>query len=146
MSTCPYCGDDTEAPVSARWEFTLPLPWPSSQHTGGKATHHLANSGAGRWAYKKVRDDFETAIDVATVDIPFSLGRFRRVILTRLWGKRQRAFDPSNLVAGAKPVEDALVQCSMIDDDSAKYARIHHHQRRAADGVAAIHVLIEELI
>lgn len=145
MSVCPFCGDSPERPVLRRWEFEVPQPWPRNQGHG--ASHTLANSGAGRWHYKRMREQW-TMWCVARRPALFSSADWRRIVrvtLTRLYGKRQRRLDRDNLVAGGKPVVDALCLSGWLVDDSEEHAIIHYHQERSADGVPAVRFLIEEL-
>lgn len=151
MTACPYCGDDPSTPVLARYSFTLQLQWPNPQNSGSGGGR-LHNSGGARWAYKLVREKFEKAIVLAAPRgaLPGrygqEAGRQCRVTLTRLWGPRKRAWDRDNLVAGAKPIVDALVLTGALVDDSAKYARIHYQQRKRTEGgPCAVHVLFEVL-
>lgn len=145
MTDCPYCGEDPRTPVLERYSFTLELAWPNPQNSGSGGGR-LHNSGGARWGYKKVRDDFVREILLTSPPEPMRGRQLRRVTLTRFWGPRKRAWDKDNLVAGAKPIVDALVLTGAMVDDSERYARIHYQQRKRTEGGAcAVHVLIEVL-
>jgi hypothetical protein len=148
MTACPYCGDDPSTPVLERYSFTIEIAIPNPQNLkgGGKRLH---NSGAGRWAYAKIRDRFAHTVRSAQDLGLCPNGRKKRVcrvVIERLWGPRKRRWDREAVVIGSKPLIDALVNAGALVDDSERYARIHYQQRKRTEGGAcAVHVLIEVL-
>lgn len=56
---------------------------------------------------------------------------FRRVTITSV---RKRELDYGNLVGGAKPVPDALVNAGWLRDDSPAWAEIAYYQRKPQPG------------
>lgn len=139
---CAMCGYDPDAPVGARWEFVLPLETLSlnAQHRGGDAKWQHVR-------YKKERNAWQWAVKVARVNhkITPATGK-RRVTLTRLYGKGCRAYDEDNLRGGLKPCIDSMVREGILQQDDRKHAEVHYRQERAADGVSALRVTVEELI
>jgi hypothetical protein len=106
---------------------------------------NLGNSGSGRWAYKRIRSDWERAIGRASYLHEVERAtRPRRLTFVRLWGKGQRAFDIDNLVSGGKPIRDAAVTAGLIVGDAPSEAIIHYDQRKSDDGVPAVLLLVEE--
>lgn len=90
----------------------------------------------------------------------------RRVVITRLYGKGQRALDRNNLWGGTKLVVDMLQPprvfkrrmvkggplyetlrpgASLIVDDSDAWCDLHVDQEKAADGVAATRIVISDI-
>lgn len=137
MTACPACLYDPAATVTASWSFFLPGPASSQNRLHGK--------GGARFVYKKVRDTYERYIRLA-IDahrITQATGK-RRVTLTRYYTGRQREFDRSNWVGGAKPVVDSLVRCGLLVDDSSKWVDDYYHQRRH-EHLCGVEVVLEEL-
>lgn len=144
MTLCPWCHDSPDAPIARRWELRIEMPWPNNQARGAGA-NRLSNAGAARFAYKKLRTDWEQAVALLVIfhDVTPATS-VRRLTLAREWGKRQRALDPDNMVAGGKPVVDACVKAGLITGDRRDQARIHYDQRKSADGVARVVITVEE--
>ena len=137
MSACVKCGHDPDAVVERHWQFTLPLELES-------LNAHRVNSGATRWSYKRKRDGWAMALRATVPRAILAANGKRRVTLTRLMGKGQRAFDRDNLVGGAKGLVDAMVRVGLLLGDSAEHAEIHYDQERAA--TPGVRVLVEELL
>jgi hypothetical protein len=144
VADCPWCHDSPARPVFARWELNVAMPWPSAQNGRG-GSKRLANGGAGRWEYKRIRTGWERAISRATyLHEVERAARPRRLTLVRLWGKGQRACDRDNLVTGGKPIRDAAATAGLIIGDGPGEAIIHYQQRKADDGVPAVLIIVEE--
>lgn len=127
MTRCPLCLGDPDAP--ARWlgSWILPLDIRSVNARGG------ANKGGHRFAYKASRVRI-AAMLAAVSSVPRATrsdGR-RRVIIRRLWGKRQRAYDHANLVAGCKSLIDAMTIPSVgwLVDDSPRWFEGYYRQEK----------------
>lgn len=54
--------------------------------------------------------------------------------ITRIYGGRSRDFDFGNLVGGAKPVPDALIELGVIADDNPRQFACEYVQRKAMPG------------
>lgn len=70
--------------------------------------------------------------------------KYRRVIVTRYFGKGKRAFDRVNFAAGCKPLLDTIVNFGALYDDSELWAEDHYLQLRSSDGLDYIEIRIEE--
>jgi hypothetical protein len=146
--TCPLCLCDPGALIAYRWEFVLPLVAPSQNDVAA------GNHGGGRWKYKKLRERFEKAIEAAltpaqikaTERAPMLRGgdnpTRRRVTFIRSYTGRQKERDHANLVGGLKLVVDALVNCSVLVDDSPKWFEGHYRQERGA--ASGLQICVEE--
>lgn len=133
---CARCGYDPTAVVTGRWEFTI-----------ARRVHslnaHRGNYGGQRWAYKRDRDAWQWEFKAARINarIPIAIAK-RRVILTRLYSGRERAFDHDNLVGGMKLVVDAMVCEGLLIGDDRERAELHHGQDKAT--ASGLVVVIEE--
>lgn len=136
MSACVKCGYSPDAVVVHTWQFTLPLELES-------LNARRVNVGATRWSYKRKRDGWAMALRAIVPRAILAVEGKRRVTLTRLMGKGQRAFDRDNLVGGAKGLVDAMVRVGLLLGDDAEHAEIHYDQERAPE--PGVRVLIEEL-
>lgn len=137
MSPCPKCGHDPDALVTESWAFHVPR-----QVRSGNA--HVHNVGTARFTYKRERDGWLSDVrTLARIHGVTAATGLRRVTLTRVYGKRCRAYDRDNLGTGLKPAVDALVLAGLLLGDSAKHAEIHYAQERGS--VNGLRVLIEEL-
>tara|TARA_R100001082_G_scaffold110915_2_gene92379 strand:+ start:3679 stop:3999 length:321 start_codon:yes stop_codon:yes gene_type:complete len=69
--------------------------------------------------------------------------------VTRLWGKRKRAFDIDNLYGGCKFILDALKTkggLGIIQDDSPKHTSLVVEQRKSEGDLAGgIEILVKEV-
>ena len=69
--------------------------------------------------------------------------------VTRLWGKRKRAFDIDNLYGGCKFILDALKAkngLGVIQDDSPRYAKLEVEQRKyELDSVGGVEIFVKEV-
>lgn len=139
--TCAMCGYNPDAPVGARWEFTIPQEVQSLN-----ARKVNGGTRAQQARYREDRETWEWWMRDARLrhKIPRATGK-RRLTLTRLYGKGQRELDADNL-AGMKMITDSVVREGLLVDDKPKHAEVHYRQERAADGVSALRVRVEELI
>lgn len=143
----------TAPPVSAAtvWRFVLPIALTSANDHVVNGRHAVAAA-----LYRKRRDQWAWALTLKAryVGVP-PVVSFRRVTITRLWGKGQRAWDDDNLVAACKALRDAMqaprvvrgrrvAGASIVVDDSAKWSAWAYAQERAADGVAAVRIEVSE--
>lgn len=137
MTACVKCGHDPEAVVLASWTLHVPR-----EVRSGNA--YVVNSGGARFGYKRERDSWERDFTILRGQHGVTLATCRRrVTLTRSIGYRQRAYDKDNLVAGCKPVIDALVRAGLLLGDTERHVELHFAQeRRPQFGTI---VLIEEL-
>ena len=136
---CQLCGGRPTAMVAAEWTLTIPNELPSQNQVA-------VNKGHGRHRYRAVRQAFNHAIAVTAKQqrIPNATS-LRRVLVKRLWKKRQRAYDHGNLIGGAKSAIDTLVGCGLLLDDSPKWAELHYSQERDPTGVGCTIITIQEL-
>lgn len=123
----------------ARWECRLPVLAVSQNSLHAK--------GTVRWAYTKYKRQVMSALVEATEvegqEWPNAKGK-RRVLLTRYWAKKQRAYDRINLAGGMKPVLDCLVELGLLVDDNEAYCEDHYAQEGPSDQ-PGIGVVIEEV-
>lgn len=119
---CTYCEWDPTLKVTARWAAVLNTPAVSQ--------NQLKGNGRGRsgWVYRKVRDHFFELLKANSRAIPKAT-ECRRVFFTREYSKRCRPYDRDNLVAGFKPVRDALTMLGLIKDDNAQWLQAHYTQQ-----------------
>jgi hypothetical protein len=147
------------------WTFTIPRPLPSQNrapHNTSPMASHQYRRAREAWA----RDIRLLAFDAGVKLVDDSYKPRRRVTITRLWGKGQRALDLPNAWGGAKLVIDVLCPprvfkrakvkggpvmehlrpgCSLIVDDSPTWADITVNQERAPDGKPATRITLEDL-
>ena len=112
------------------WTLKVPLEMVS-------ANRYLVNGG-GRLAaivsgakYRKERDKWTRALMALARNegVPKATAK-RRITLTRIIGKRQRQFDYSNLVGGAKYVLDACKAAGLLVDDAPRWCDDKYEQRK----------------
>lgn len=101
---------------------------------------------------KRKREELWEQVQLAAPQpTPEFTGRVR-LIITRQWGKRQRALDPDNLVASCKMLIDCLKKpkgrsrygLGIIPDDSPGDIELVVRQEKAADGVAKAIITLEQ--
>jgi Holliday junction resolvase RusA-like endonuclease len=134
------CGYDSQASVSASWKFFVPLEPPSQNSIARNA-----GSFAHRRRYADWRDQFTLLIrsKMKQVGIPDAGGR-RRLVLTRFFTGRSRAFDRGNLVGGCKLVLDAAVAAGLLVDDDERHLEDHYKQRKH-DALSGLEIEVHEL-
>lgn len=139
MSTCRLCGCDGDAPISASWEFFIPV--------AAQSQNRLVNRGLKRFRYAAVRTDFLVVVmaESRRLRIPRAKAK-RRVTMTRLYGKGCSRFDHGNLVGGMKPLLDVLVSQALLVDDSERFVEDHYRQEPLPreDPNVGVVVLVEE--
>ena len=141
------------------WTLHLPIDLPSANRHGGAATNarHAANAAM----YRRQREGYVSALSMLAHAecIPTQTEVFRRVTITRLWGKGCRAWDDDNMVAACKGLRDAMQRArtttrrgvprripgaGLVWDDSAKWAAFEYAQEKAPDGKPGVRVTISE--
>lgn len=134
MTACSRCGFDPDAKVTASWSFTIDRAVVSLNERGtnrGAWTKRVPGKRTwnARRAYKADRDAWGWLVKAKRLElrIPKAKGR-RRLTLTRLYGKGQRAFDRDNLVGGMKPVVDSMVLDGLLLGDTPELAEVHYDQ------------------
>jgi hypothetical protein len=70
--------------------------------------------------------------------------RYRRVTITRFYGKGKRPFDRRNFSGGCKPLLDTLTNFGALYDDSELWCEDHYQQLKSPDGIDYVEVKIEE--
>lgn len=140
MSSCRACGFDADAPVSAHWEFFVPVRAVSQNKLG-------SNKGGNRFTYKKLRTDYEWAVlsEMRRRRVPRAT-KFRRIHFVRHFSQREGecAFDRGNLVGGLKPLLDACKRQGLLVDDSPKWC-LDFYDQQPHDALVGVLVRIEEL-
>lgn len=135
---CAFCGYDTDASVTWSAEVLLPFAWLSGNIIG--------TNGKGRlgWRYQKYRTEFRNKLFEHTTDIK-EAKQYRRVIMTRRYGKGRRKLDKDNLIIGGKPLRDCLSELGLLVDDTPACCDVYPLQEKSKDGKDYVHILIEEL-
>lgn len=134
---CPACNWDLDATVLWSAELILPLEWPSQNVLGAN------RKGYAGYTYRKYKARFEGCLRKYSKTVPRATG-WRRAYLIRRYGARCRPFDHGNLVGGAKPLIDALVNLGYLKNDDQKHFLGSYHQEKAADGKNALAIRLEE--
>lgn len=134
---CIKCGFDPDATVLASWTFVL-------EHEVVSLNARVVNVGTARWRYAKERDAWSWLVRAAKLQhgITPAAGR-RRLTLTRIYARGQRALDRDNLIGGMKPLVDAIAREGMLRDDTQAWAELHHDQEPGTERV--VRVLLEDL-
>lgn len=158
------------------WSFTLPIDL-SSANLRIVNGRHAATAAM----YRKRRDTWVSwmIMEARHVGLPFvgDAGRGdiglmyvvlgdghvaqwrRRVTITRLMGKRQRAWDDDNLIAACKALRDGMQMprppkgrqkryrqgAAIVYDDSAKWSEWRYAQERSADGKPGVRIDVEDI-
>lgn len=136
---CWTCGARLATPDDARrWDFTLPLATPSQNDAS--ASNH--GQPWERKKYAKQRGDWQLLLGatMGRLAIPRARGK-RRVLITRLYGIRGQAMDPSNLAGGCKLVLDAMVRAGLLVDDAERWIEAHYYQHPANDSGTWIQIV-----
>lgn len=94
--------------------------------------------------YRWWRDQFEKLLGPWLQTLPPAQA-YRRVTLTRLYGKGKRPYDRENYSGGCKPLVDTLTNYGALYDDSETWCERHYLQSRSPDGVDYIEIKLEEL-
>lgn len=147
-----------------RWIILVPRELPSQN----RAPHNTSFTASHQYRRARVawaRDVRLLAFDARVPLVGGHYEPFRKVTITRLYGKGQREIDKGNAWGGAKLVIDVLCPpkvfkrrkvkggpvfehlrpgTSLIVDDAPRWADIDVTQERAADGKAATRITIED--
>jgi hypothetical protein len=136
MPPCPMCRFDSGAKVVATWVLRVQsyCPTLNSIGTNSKNNHK----------YRGWRKAWEVEFGPWLKSLPPAT-RYRRVTITRLYGKGKRAFDAANFSGGCKPLLDTLTNFGALYDDSDLWCEAHYLQERSPDGTDYVEVKIEEL-
>lgn len=139
MTACMKCGHDPDAKVVASWTFVLDCEVESLN-----ARHVNAGSNAAKAKYRDARTAWEWLIRAARLEhrITPATGR-RRLTLTRIYARGQRALDRDNLAGGMKPLVDAIAREGLLRDDTPAWLELHHDQEPGAE--RGVRVLLEDL-
>lgn len=118
---------------SGALRIVLPLPTPSANEWSGK-----------HWSKRyKLKANWSKAI-AAVVRV----AEHRTMTPMRVTIERHMAgpgLDPDNLVAGVKPILDAMVTLGLLVDDSARWLELHVSQHKTGKGEPAYtSIVIEE--
>lgn len=107
----------------------------------------IVNSGPTRHAYRQAKETWAWHLRAARLNgrIPIATkgGLRRRVTLTRIYGGREREWDPDNWIGGAKVIVDALVAENLIADDAKAFVAIEYFQERGTP--SGVRFKIEEI-
>jgi hypothetical protein len=134
------------------WRFLVPRSIPS-------ANAHIVNGNHAGTAhkYRTFRNVWANDLRVCkqSLGIPNATGK-RLITITRLMGKGQREYDYDNLVAGSKPVLDAMKPSAsrrgrqmlgafLIVDDGPNDVQVTYLQERAANGQPGTLITVEDV-
>jgi len=138
MAECPFCHDDPETPVVARWSMFMALTVFSQ--------NDLTKTGPGfRFVYKKKRTAYEWFFvgERARLGIPLARRR-RRATFVRFYSGREREWDMSNLVGGLKPVLDSMVKMRLLTSDT-RAGVVEHYDQVRHDVLSGLGITLEEI-
>lgn len=132
MTACVKCGYDPDAVVIGRWAFTLDKRLSS-------ANLRTVNAGPARWRYAKERDAWQWLVKAGRLEhrIPAAVAK-RRVTIERVRAGRCQEMDRDNLVAGAKPLVDAIAREGLLVSDKPEWLELHVMQRRGDSNVTIV--------
>ena len=124
--TCPTCGQHMPDLAPPSWSVTLPRRLRS-------LNEHSPNANTQRQQYRREREAWQFAVTMAMrlKSIPRAQER-RRIVITRIIGSRERAYDYDNLVGGAKALVDAMTRAGLVVDDAARWLDAEYCQERVA--------------
>lgn len=127
-----------EAPRKC-WTFFVPIDIPS-----GNVLKRRWYAGDRRH-YKRFKRDFAWGIVALGRDVPrVRPGVKRYVAVERVFSGRKGRYEYDNLVMGAKPVVDGLVNAGLIEDDKAEDVVVTYHQTPGGDGGVRIWIYERE--
>ncbi len=135
---CAMCHYDAEQAVGAAWNLFVPREAPS-------LNERVFNTGNKAHVYRRERDAWCLWFRSERLRLKIPEARTkRRVVMTRIYGGRQKQRDFDNLVGGMKCVVDALVIEKLIMDDNANGVELHYAQRESPTR-RGLDVRIEEI-
>lgn len=131
------CRFDPGAKVIATWTSRVESYCPSLNTIGvNSKNNHKYRGWRKRW-----EDQFGPWLKL----IP-PAAKYRRVTVTRQYGKGKRPFDSAqNFSGGCKPLIDTLTNFGAIYDDSDTWCQSHYLQEKSLDGKDYVEVKIEEI-
>lgn len=133
---CAMCRYDPGARVAESWSLREESFCPTQNTLRSNGKHdRVYKMWRGRWT--KLFGDWLSSIPTAE--------KYRRLTITRHFGKGNRAFDSDNFSGGCKPLRDVVVTHGALYDDSPLWAEVHYQQLKSADGLSYVELLIEEL-
>lgn len=137
---CQRCSYDPDAVVERSWTFRIDKEV--------KSMNRAASNKGSRWSmaqYSKERKEWTSWMMLAKMNhrIPETL-RKRRLLLTRVYGYRQRPYDLGNLIGGLKPALDAMVNVGILKNDTPEYLEDHYNQIKD-DAKPGLLVLLEDI-
>ena len=135
MGACAKCGYDPARKPTSTWTHRVASYTPSLNDVGvnGKNAHK----------YRTWRKHWEKVFGPWLSKLP-AAQLFRRIQITRHYGKGQRAFDRINFAAGCKPLLDTIVNHGGLYDDSVTWCEDHYSQLKSPDGKDYVQIVIEE--
>lgn len=124
MTACAYCGADPDEPRGDAWTWLI-------EKEASSLNARVFNAGARRWEYARERDEWVEWFKLAIANHKVLRATCRRrLIITRLYGSRQRPFDYANFVGGCKPLVDAMVLTGLLLNDALGALEDHYRQER----------------
>lgn len=135
--SCAMCGFNEKALIGATWEMEFRHGYPSLNSLGTNSKHnHLYRTHRRQWEglLKAYKHKITPAI------------RKRRLIITRGWAKGHRAYDYINLVGGAKPIVDVMVEYGYLYDDTPDWLEDYYLQRKSISDKGHIWIMLTELV
>ncbi len=132
------CRFNPDAPVAASWSCRVQSYCPTLNSIGvnSKMNHR----------YRGWRKAFEKHFGPWLQEsVPAAL-KYRRVIVTRVYGKGKRPYDSGNLIGGCKPLLDTLTNFGAIYDDKDLWCESHYRQEKSLDGLDYLEVRIDEFV
>lgn len=136
MPPCPMCRFNPDAKVAASWSLRVASYVPTLNSIGV--------NGKNNFKYRGWRKTWEQEFGPWLHSLPPAM-KYRRVTITREYGKGKRAFDSGNFSGGCKPLLDTLTNFGALYDDSDLWCEAHFLQRKSPDGNDYVEVRIEEL-
>lgn len=129
---CRYDGD---LPVASTWTHRIESYCPTFNSIGLNTKNNFK--------YRSWRKRWEEQFGPWLQTLP-AAQRYRRVTITRLYGKGKRPFDRQNFAGGCKPLLDTLTNFGALYDDKELWCEDHHLQLKSPDGIDYVEVKLEE--
>lgn len=130
------CRYDADATVTASWSKRVQSYCPTYNSIGQNSKNNFK--------YRNWRKAWEVEFGPWLREVPPAV-KYRRVTITRFYGKGKRSFDSQNFAGGCKPLLDTLTNFGALYDDSETWCGDHYVQTRSPDGIDYVEVKIEEL-
>lgn len=129
------CLFDTEATPVASWTHRIESYCPTFNSIGLNTKNNFK--------YRGWRKAWEVGFGPWLQTLP-PAQKYRRVTITRFYGKGKRPFDRQNFAGGCKPLLDTLTNFGALYDDSELWCQSHYQQLKSPDGKDYVEVKIEE--